>query len=178
MSSQENKTCPYCAEIIRAAAKRCPRCRIWLSFRSLRHPLVGFVLILPLTAAYWLMGYGFMNHFQKMMNPPPFYSDFPESVKVLESKMNWAQTTDGRFLFVTGIVTNQSSAAWRELEFDVRFFNSTGQMIDAANGRGYFTILPGSDSAFRLSVKPLLSSNDYSSFRISVSNARSARGML
>jgi hypothetical protein len=177
MSSQENKTCPYCAETIPAAAKRCPRCRIWLSFRSLRHPLVGvFVVVLPVMAAYFMMGYKLLNHFQMMMNPPPFYSDFPGSIKVLESRMNWADTTDGRFLFVTGIVTNQSSASWRGLEFDIRFFDSNGQMIDAANGRSLFTILPGNESAFRVSVKPLLSSNDYSSFRISVSNARSAKG--
>jgi len=175
--NQEKKICPSCAESIPARAKVCPRCRQWLSARSFRNPAILFPLyFLPLTACYFLMAHGFMNRFQRTFNPGPYYSDFPGSIRVLESKMNWADTVDGRRLFVTGIVTNQGTNPWAALEFDVRFFNANGQMIDAANGRSYFTIAPAADAGFRVSVAPLASSNEYSSFKIFVNNARSTRG--
>jgi hypothetical protein len=174
---QEGKTCRFCAEIIPAKAKLCPRCRQWLYLRSFRNPFFLIpVVFLPAIAVFILFEFGITQTLNKLTNPPPYYSDFRGSLRILESKMSWADTTDGQRVFITGIVTNQSPMAWRGLEFETRFFDSKGQMIDAANGYTGFTILPGNDSAFRVSVKPVLSTNHYSSFKISVSNARSTRG--
>jgi len=117
------------------------------------------------------------HSFNDMMNPRPFYSDFPNAIRILESRMQWAETSDGLYVFITGVVTNESSAAWRNVEFDTRFYDSNGRLIDAVEGYGgSFTVLPDNDAAFRVSTRPLLSSNNYSSFKISVSNARTARG--
>ncbi|HXT12421.1 MAG TPA: hypothetical protein VN873_12730 [Candidatus Angelobacter sp.] len=109
------------------------------------------------------------------MNPSPYYSAYKDSIRILKSNMNWVETSDGPRLYVTGILTNQSPVAWKDPEFDCRFFNSKGQMIDAANGLASLTVLSGADSAFRVAVKPAVSSNDYRSFKISVSNARNWR---
>jgi hypothetical protein len=175
--NQEKKTCRYCAETVPTAAKLCPRCRQWLSFRSFRNPVVGLCMtMLPLIASGVILIYGLTNLFERISSPPPYYSDFQSSLRVVESQMNWADTVDGRRIYITGVVTNQSPMAWRSLEFDTRFFNASGQMIDVANGRASFTILPGNESAFRVSVMPLVSSNEYNSFKISVSNARSTKG--
>lgn len=174
---QESKTCPFCTETISTKAKLCPWCRQWLYPRSFRNPFFVIpMFFLPMIAVFILFGFSLTSTLQKLTNPPPYYSDFRGSLQILESKMNWADTTDGRRVFITGIVTNQSPVAWRGLEFETRFFDSSGQMIDAANGYTGFTILPSNDSAFRVSVKPLLSTNDYSSFKISVSSASSTRG--
>jgi hypothetical protein len=167
-----DKTCRYCAESIPAAARICPRCRQWLTFRSFRNPMVYFATITPpALALIGLLIYSTGN----FMNRPPYYSDFRGSIQILQSNMNWAETSDGPLLFVTGILTNQSQIAWKEPEFECRFFNSRGQLVDAANRPTYLTVLAGADSAFRLSIKPALGSNDYSAFKISVSNARNTR---
>jgi hypothetical protein len=172
LKQDENKTCRYCAESIPARAKVCPRCRQWLTFRSFRNPVVIlFTTILPFLAmqAIFLLPLG------NIVNPPPYYSDFRGSIQILNSNMNWAETTDGSRVYLTGLLTNQSKIAWKDPEFECRFYDSKGQMVDAMNGTAYLTVLPGADSAFRVAVKPLLSSNNYTSFRISASNARNVR---
>ena len=118
-----------------------------------------------------------MHTFEKFSNPPPYYSDFPGSLRVLQSRMTWAETSEGPRLFITGLLTNQGPMAWQKVEFETRFFNSNGQMIDAANGVSYFTIQATNDSAFRTSIKPMLSPNNYDSFKISVSAAHSTHGL-
>lgn len=172
-NKDENKICRYCAECIPVAAKLCPRCRQWLTFRSFRNPIFMFItVILPFLGVMAL----FVRFAGNMINPPPYYSDFKDSIQILKSNMNWAETTTGPRLFLTGILTNQSQIAWRQPEFDCRFFDSKGQMVDAVSGYSSLTVLPGADSAFRVSVNPALSSNSYSSFRIFVSNAKNIRG--
>lgn len=174
---KNRKTCPSCAESIPVAAKICPRCRQWLSFLSFRNPFaVVLFAFLPMFASMILFGYWSFNRLGKLFNPPPFYSDFQGSIQILDSKMKWVETSEGPRLFLTGLITNRSSMAWRRPEFECRFFNSQSQMVDAATGYAYLTILPGNDSAFRLSIKPLLSSNEYASFKLSLSTAYNARG--
>lgn len=169
------KNCRFCAEAIPAAARICPRCRQWLSLRSFRHPLVSTLLLAVLGLLGFALFFRVMDRVQRFMYPPPYYSDFRNSIQILQSNMEWVDTADGPRLFVTGVLTNQSQITWRAPEFQCRFFNSKGQMIDAANGSTFLTVLSGADSAFRVSVKPLRSSNDYSSFRIAVSTARNFR---
>jgi hypothetical protein len=171
-TQEAEKICRYCAESIPAAAKICPRCRQWLTFCSFRNPLVSFVGILVPFLGIMAV---FLYVIQNFMNPSPYYSDFKGSLQILQSNMNWVETSDGDHVFVTGVLTNQSQVAWKEPEFECRFFNSKGQMIDAATSLSYLTVVAGADSAFRVSVKPALESNAYSSFRISISNARNAR---
>jgi hypothetical protein len=126
--------------------------------------------------SFVLMASAFMSKMQRILNPPPYYSDFQGAIQILDSKMKWVETSEGPRLFLTGLITNRSSMAWRRPEFECRFFDSKDQMVDAATGYTYLTILPGNDSAFRLSIKPLLSSNEYASFRLSLSTAYTVRG--
>lgn len=174
---RNNRTCPCCSEIIPAAAKICPRCRQWLSVRSFRNPTVlALFIFLPMIVSLILMISWMVKQMQKVFNPPPYYSDFQGSIQILDSKMRWVETSDGPRVFVTGTITNRSQFAWGRPEFECRFFDSKKQMIDAATESTYLTIMPGSDSAFRVSIKPLLSSNEYDSFKIFLSTAYTARG--
>src|SRR5579862_136564 len=106
-----HKTCRYCAESIPAAAKLCPRCRQWLTFFSFRNPLVLFVgWGVPILVMLGVLMYAAGN----FVNPPPYYSDFRGSIRILQSNMNWVETSDGPRIFVTGVLTNQSPIAWKD----------------------------------------------------------------
>ncbi len=175
MSPDLSRTCPVCAESIPATAKVCPRCRQWLSLRSLRHPLVqGVVTILPLVILLGLFFNAAITRFDRVFNPRPFYSEMPNALQVLDSRMNWVETTNGPRLYLTGIVTNQSGVAWRDVEFECRLFDSNGLMVDAAHPRARLTILPNDDSAFRVSVTPYRPPADYHTMKIFVATARNA----
>lgn len=171
------KKCPFCTETIPSAAKICPRCRQWLSFRSFRNPFVAVALIfLPMVFCFVVMGAAVLRQMQKIANPPPYYSDYHGAIEVLDAKMNWAQTSEGLRLYITGMITNRSALVWRRPEFECRLFNSKKQMIDAATVNGYLTISPRSDAAFRVSIQPVAYSNEYDSFKISVSSAYNVKG--
>jgi hypothetical protein len=178
MNSPENRTCPFCAEIIKTEAKLCPHCRQWLTLKSFRHPLIVFLFfIIPMAAI--LLGFitFLISAVDELQNPKPNYSEFPASLKLLESHMNWTGTSNGLRIYVTGVLTNTSPIPWRDGEFDCRFFDANGLMIDADTGYGRIDVCPHGESAFRVSIIPTARTNDYVSFKVLVGNARSAKGL-
>lgn len=176
MNVEAKKTCPFCSEAIPLAAKVCPRCRQWLSLRSTRHPLVATLIAgLPTVAFFLLMAVAATRAIERFGNPQPHYTDFVGSIQILESRMNWARTSSGLRIYITGLLTNQSEHAWKDIEFDCRFFDQNGLMIDAANGWGRLMILPRDDSAFRTSIEPTRATNEYASFKVSVNSARNIK---
>lgn len=179
MNDPEKRICPFCAETIKPEAKLCPRCHQWLTLKSFRHPLVMMLTHVVPILVLWIGSTVVMFSFlDRLQNPKPYYSEFPDSLKVMESHMKWAQTSEGLRIFITGVLTNTSPVAWREVEFDCRFFDFRGVMLDADTGHGYVAILPHDDTAFRVSLIPTTPTNAYVSFRISVGNARNANGGL
>jgi hypothetical protein len=135
----------------------------------------AITLVLPLLFVFGFLGNTLIDRLDHIFNPAPFYSQHLGSIRILESQMNWVQTTDGPRIYLTGIVTNRSLVPWKDVEFECRLFGGDGRLVDAANGRSYFTIEPGNDSAFRVSLKPGLASNEYRSFKISVNSARNGK---
>ena len=177
MNDPEKRICPFCAESIQVKAKVCPRCHQWLTLKSLRHPSVMVLVhVVPITVIWIAMAIAMFSLFDSFQNPKPYYSEFPNSLKVLESQMNWTQTKDGLRIYITGVLTNTSPVVWRDAEFDCRFFDSHGVMLDACVGRNYGTILSSDDEAFRVAIIPIAPTNNYASFKIFVGNARSAKG--
>lgn len=171
-----SKACPFCAETVPASARICPRCRQWLSYRSLRHPVVSSLVFgLPALLCFLIFCYVMDQFATRFTNPPPYYFEHPGAIRVLESRINWVETKDGTRIYATGLITNQSLLPWKDLEFDCRFFNSEGVMIDACDGRSSFTIQPATEAAFRVIVKPAQSATDYKTHRITVSTARTIK---
>jgi len=177
MNDPEKRICPFCVESIEAKAKVCPRCHQWLTLKSFRHPLVMMLAhVVPMTAVWIVFAALMFSSIDRLQNPKPYYSEFPNSLKVLESQMNWAQTKDGLRIYITGVLTNASPVGWKDTELDCRFFDSHGAMIDASVGRNYGTVLSCDDEAFRVAITPIAPTNDYASFRIFVGNARNTKG--
>src|ERR1035438_7826825 len=177
MNDPEKRICPFCAEAIQAKVKLCPRCRQWLTWKSFRHPLISMLThVVPVTVVWVTLGATLFSNIDRLQNPKPFYSEFPGSLKILVSQMNWARTDNGLHIYLTGVLTNSSPVTWKDAEFDCRFFNSQGVMLDAFAGHSYMTILPYDETAFRVAVIPTAPTNEYSSFKIYVGNARNAKG--
>jgi hypothetical protein len=177
MNDPEKRICPFCVESIEVKAKICPHCHQWLTLKSFRHPLVMMLVhVVPVTVVWVVLIAVMFSSLDRLQNPKPYYSEFPNSLKILESRINWAQTENGLRIYVTGVLTNTSPVAWKDAEFDCRFFDSRGMMLDADTGHNYATILPFDEAAFRVSIVPTAPKNNYATFKIFVGNARSARG--
>lgn len=177
MNDPEKRICRFCAEVIKAEAKLCPHCRQWLTLKSFRHPVVMILThAIPSLGILVAMMMALFSFSEAYQNPRPYYSEFPDSLKAGESRMNWVQTSDGLHIFITGVLINTSPITWKDIEFDCRFFDAQGVMVDAGTGYVHFTIRPNDDTAFRVSLVPVAPTNSYDSFKISVGNARNAKG--
>jgi hypothetical protein len=173
------RTCPYCAESIKREAKVCPRCRQWLTLRSIRNPAIAvWVYGFPHLVIYAFMAMLILTAVNRFTNPKPDYSEYINSLRVAESRMNWAETSNGSRIYITGILTNQSGFAWRDIELECRFLDTNGVLVDAAHPNVRLTIQPHDDSAFRTVVTPSRPTNDYASFRLSVTTARNTKGFF
>ena len=179
LDTANSRTCPFCAEKIKREAKVCPHCRQWLTLRSIRNPAITvWVYGLPHLAIYALFGILILTALNRFQNPKPDYTAFVNSLRVVESRMNWAETSSGLRLYITGVLTNQSEVAWRDIELECRFFDAKGQLADAAHPHAGLTIQPHDDAAFRAAVTPSRATNDYASFRLSVSTARNTKSLF
>lgn len=121
-----------------------------------------------------VLGIWVVGAFERIFNPPPHYTTFFGSLRVMESRLNWAERNKETRIYITGILTNESPIAWKDIEFECRFYDADGVMVDASNTRGSLTIQPKDDRAFRVSVMPGRPTKDYASHKLSVSTARNA----
>ena len=178
-TSSSTRQCPHCAETISSDARVCPRCRQWLTWKSLRNPVtsvvVGFAVMFGVLTPMWVWS---VMLFNRSFNPRPHYVEYPAAIQVLESRWNWVPTQYGPRIYITGLLTNQSPVAWQSLEFECRFFDQDGAMVDAAAARSNLTIAAHDDSAFRAVVVPVCPSNSYHSYKIAVSTARNTRSLF
>jgi hypothetical protein len=175
-SAEARRPCPFCAESVPAAARLCPRCRQWLTWRSLRHPGVNLLLVgLPMMAGFLALLAMLGTGFERLFNPRPFYSEVPGALEVLQSQFNWVETSKGPRLYVTGILTNHSAFGWKSVEFECRFFDTNLVMVDADNRFSFVTVEASDDSAFRVVVEPARPREAYHSVQVAVATARSAR---
>ena len=179
MNDESTKLCPFCAEKIPSPAKICPRCRQWISLRSFRNPVVG--LVVSLCVLFVIVGslsFMFARFFGRFSNPPPYYAEHIGSLKIISSEMFFKNTTNGPRIYITGMITNQSQIAWREIEFECRFLGTNGSLIDAYTSRSYSTVQGNDDGAFRLTVTPIKEFQEYANLKLFISNARNVKGLF
>ena len=112
---------------------------------------------------------------RRSLNPPPYFDDSPTALKILESQMFFKDTTNGPRIYITGILTNQSQTAWRDIEFECRFLGTNGNLIDAYASRPSMTVQAKDDSAFRVTVVPIRNFQEYANLKIFISNARNVK---
>jgi hypothetical protein len=108
-----------------------------------------------------LMGMLMLKAMSPLRNAGPDYSAHVQALRVLESRMKWVTTGSGTSIYITGMLTNQSEFAWKEIEFECRFMDGNGRLVDAAHPHAELTILPHDDAAFRASMSPSGATNDY-----------------
>ena len=174
--NSETKTCPYCTEAVKVHARVCPRCRQWLVFRSLRNPaFASLVFTGTITVIYVPLLILFLVRMEQSFNPRPLYHEAPQKLRLTESRMNWKQFDSGLRVVLTGVVTNDSNIPWEDVKFECRFFDTNGSIIDVANASGYTSVQPHDDAAFRLFITPSRDTNVYSSYKLTIVDARNGR---
>jgi len=132
----------------------------------------------PLFVLFIGFGVAALTKLDRTLYPAPYYTDFPNSLRVVESRMDLIETSNGLRIYIIGVLTNQGPLAWKGVEFECRFFDTNGVMVDAAHPVPYLTIQPTSDTAFRAVATPVLATNYYATYRLTVSTARNPKSLF
>ncbi len=176
MNEEISRVCSYCAEPVKNAAKICPHCRQWLSVFSLRNPIVvsTFLIFFILIFAVALI-----CSIQRLFDPGIDFSPYRNDISIVESRMNFSNDEKDPMLYLVVLVTNKTDVAWRSIQFDARFFDKSGTLIDTCDYPvSSLVIPPHAESALRIKTHPTHPLLDYESFKISVRSARDAKARL
>lgn len=155
----KTKTCPLCAETIKAAAKVCPFCRAHQSrFALWREQLAGLVLGLVLTAFLGLVCYWVFPE-----DVPSSGRDFARhraDLRVLRTSLERVKKKSEFWL--TGYVTNSGSYPWRVRELEVRLLDAKSNLLDVRHPSAFdpFVVPPGAEGAFRVELGEVVFTNN------------------
>jgi len=176
MNDEIAKVCPYCAEQVNKTAKICPRCRQWLSVLSLRNPAV-FMAVFYFCVLIFTVG--LLCFIQRLFNPGADFSPYRNDISIVESRMNLSTAGKDPMVYLIVLVTNKTDMAWKGIQFDARFFDKSGTLIDACEYPvSYSVIPPHTESALRIRNIPSHPLSDYESYKIYIGSARDAHSRL
>ncbi len=131
----EAKTCKMCSMEIPATARKCPYCHHWQRWFALQNPqTVVLLIVIPLLTAYFvLMGTIVRSPFRQWEQ----FREHSQQVKIIESTMEFGEDECGPDVIVVGKIENRSSVDWKDIRFQVDFFNPQGGVFDTGQQEAY-----------------------------------------
>ena len=154
----QTKTCPLCAETIKAAAKVCPFCqgrqsRFALWRAQLPQLLAGLVLLTIFGLTCPLL----------LPKRPGGGRSFPphrDELRVLRTSLEPGRKA-GELCWLKGLVTNAGSYPWRVQQLELRFLDARGNLVDVRHSAPCdgFVVPPGGESAFRVKLDEVVLTN-------------------
>jgi len=173
------KTCKTCCMEIPAGAKKCPYCHHWqhppATFMS--HPLfvmslfllffvVPFFVFSALTAASFRHTFGSGEPFR----------NYAGQITVAETKPAFGHDQFGPVVVVIGKMKNSSPVEWKDVRFQVDFFNHKGELMDTGQQETYAWRVPeGEEAAFKVSFTRQFPEKEYVSHKVRVISATDGR---
>ena len=172
--NEQTKICPLCAEIIKVAAKVCPRCRSRL--QPTKNALVVWLQLLAIVILF----YGPMLLAARWVRdsklPGQSFEPSREKIAVFDTTMHYSQSDKTNIISTVGYLRNDSSNSWQALQLEVQYFDSGGKLVDTKTETLQYQELPmGMTEAFRIRAAAAAAESSYVSNKVFVRMAKDAR---
>jgi len=175
MEENNTKTCKMCYKEIPNRAKKCPYCHHWQSKFSMIawNPALPVVIFL-LPFAFFM--YMVANMFDKGKDFTPYRNQITISNSELKFGEKKCDGTTAETVAVIGTISNKSSVPWKDVQMEVRFYDSNGRMVDSKQQKGYSTEVPADgNAAFKISTVREFPKEQYAKYDVSIISASDAR---
>jgi hypothetical protein len=169
MNEEKFKTCRYCAQQVKSAAKICPHCRQWLALLSFRNISVMTAIML---VWMFILEVGLFVLVDRLTNRGIDFAPYRGRISVVQSRMCCCTNLENQpEISVVAVITNQTDKEWKEIEFDARYFDKAGKFIDLGRGEYNDTLYPKTDGAIRINATMLFPATNYDSYKIYIGSA-------
>ena len=174
VQESETKTCKMCGLGIPVAAKKCPYCHHWQRWLSLQNPSFLMPLIfIPLMILYGIVMQTFLGRMVREWEP---FSKHSQEVTIVEDKMEFGEDQCGPAVIVVGKVKNASQVDWKDVRFQIDFFNPKGQLFDTGQQEAYTYRLPaGQECPFKVSFRRQFPEKEYAKHTVRIISAVDSR---
>lgn len=163
-----------CAETIKSAAIVCPHCRHVQTTWKLCSPNVTAALQLAFIA---IGAIGVLLFIGKIVGRQDF-APYKPQITILESTVSQRVTSNATFVVITGILTNGSDYAWKNIALEGRLYGREGRFLDAipasSDYYGGVVVMAHSVSSFKIESRTSHSLADYANHKVEVQWARDA----
>lgn len=170
----ETKTCKMCGMGIPIAAKKCPYCQHWQRWLSLQNPAFLIPLIfIPLMVLYGILMQTVLGRLVREWEPFPKHS---QQVRISEDTMEFGEDQCGPAVIIVGKVKNGTQVDWKDVRFQVDFFNPKGQLFDTGQQEAYTYRLPaGEECPFKVSFRRQFPEKEYVKHAVRIISAVDSR---
>lgn len=171
----ETKVCPFCAETIKAAAKRCPFCnsRLPRHARIRQELILGLALVIVFASFVYIWALTYPESPADSFLQGRSFGSHRNDLLVGNLAVNSEKrTTNGFYYNVSGFITNKGAYPWRVKEIELTISNSEGTVdIRHEEVKEPFVVQPRSEHAFVFHYQTILT-NPIVSTQARVENAR------
>jgi hypothetical protein len=132
-------------------------------------PFIGIVIVLIF---YVLMAYLVSKIFDKGEDFTPYRNQ----ITISDSELKFGEKKSGETVAVIGTMSNKSSVPWKDVQIEVRFYDSNGKMIDSKQDKDYsFEVPANGNAAFKVSTLREFPKEQYVKCDVAIISARDAR---
>jgi hypothetical protein len=154
-------------------AKKCPYCQRGQNVFSMIfwYPILSIIgFFIP----FIIIGCIFANMFNKGKDFTPYRNQ----ITINSSELRFGEKQSGETVAVVGTMSNSSPIPWKEIQFEVRFYDSNGKIIDAMQQKGYSDEIPANgSSAFKVSMLREFPKEQYTKYDVVIISARDAHSL-
>ena len=175
MNEINTKNCKACFKKIDKRTKKCPYCHHWQGMSPLVFNLLP-TFILLLFMAFLIM---FMVLLKKEITEGENFAPYKDQLSVTDTKIKFGEKESrGPTVVILGTLTNTSNISWKNIHFEVKFFNAKGEHVDTDNEREYFLLVPAKDSvSFKVSLSREFPEKEYNACSVRVVSAKDVRAI-